>query len=80
MNQDIAKRWTSALRSGKYQQIQGSLHRPVAEMVNPSSVTVMSGMAQPGYCCLGVLCVLSNIDSFDENDYYEAPIIFYLKQ
>lgn len=44
---DNAKKWVEALRSGKYQQTTGALHR----------VRESEGLPK-GYCCLGVACDL----------------------
>ncbi len=44
MNKKVKKKWTTALRSGQYDQIQGTL----------CAETVSSG--RTGFCCLGVLC------------------------
>lgn len=42
--------WAEALRSGKYKQTNGQLHRHFTDMVR--------GVAEPrdAYCCLGVYC------------------------
>lgn len=40
MNPEIKAKWVAALRSGKYQQTEGTLNRPLTG----------------GFCCLGVLC------------------------
>lgn len=40
-----------ALRSGKYGQVQGRLHRNTPE--------------ETGYCCLGVACELSGLGSYE---------------
>lgn len=46
MTPELKIEWLTALRSGKYQQTQGNLHR-----------TVASDVGTPvGHCCLGVLC------------------------
>lgn len=51
MNERIKKLWVEALRSGEYKQARGALNRPP------------EGIAQPGYCCLGVLCDLFRKDT-----------------
>jgi len=43
MNQEIKAKWVAALRSGQYEQAKEVLHSE----------------ASGGFCCLGVLCVLS---------------------
>lgn len=48
MDQAIKQRWVDALRSGKFPQTQGALHRKSASDDRPE-----------GYCCLGVLCGLA---------------------
>ena len=48
MNKDIAKLWTAALRSGKYEQGQRALHS-----IKNNNET---------FCCLGVLCDLYQQD------------------
>lgn len=48
MNADVKARWVNALRSGEYQQTQGSLRRLLPDEGSP-----------PGFCCLGVLCDLA---------------------
>lgn len=45
MNPELKKEWVSALRSGKFAQVQGKLKN-----------RVNGGY---GYCCLGVLCEIS---------------------
>lgn len=45
MNQDIAARWVSALRSGKYEQGKNLLKQ-------------LHDSGKVSYCCLGVLCDL----------------------
>lgn len=49
MNQVVKVRWADALRSGKYKQGRGALHRP--------ATATKSGEAE--LCCLGVLCELA---------------------
>ncbi|KKN81613.1 hypothetical protein LCGC14_0318920 [marine sediment metagenome] len=44
MNKKVKKKWITALRSGQYDQIQGTL----------CAETTSSG--RTGFCCLGVLC------------------------
>ena len=70
MHKEIAERWTSALRSGKYQQTLGYLHRTEPDMFYPSYDTNTCTIAPPGYCCLGVLCMISNMDKFDDEECY----------
>jgi hypothetical protein len=48
MNPEIRAQWCAALRSGNYPQTQGQLRR-----------TKPGDGAEPGYCCLGVLCELA---------------------
>lgn len=63
MKREIAERWIAALRSGKFNQTTGVLHR-----------TKEHGKDAEGYCCLGVLCELavaegvitSRVDSFGD--------------
>lgn len=46
MKKDIKEMWVTALKSGDYKQVKGSLNESL-----PDGVT--------GYCCLGVLCEIS---------------------
>jgi hypothetical protein len=46
VDKTIKKSWTSALRSGKFRQCQGTLRRNYLAHAEISS----------SYCCLGVLC------------------------
>jgi hypothetical protein len=59
MRKDIAMRWVKALRSGKYQQTRGALHRTKSQHDIPE-----------GYCCLGVLADLA-----DKSKAKDAPNI-----
>lgn len=43
MKEEVKAKWIADLRSGKFSQTRGTLHRPVA------------GETPAGYCCLGVL-------------------------
>lgn len=45
MDPEIKKAWVEALRSGRYQQGKGALHR--------------KGLPDDQFCCLGVLCELA---------------------
>lgn len=45
MNENLKKRWITALRSGKYKQGIGKLYNPEKDT----------------YCCLGVLCNIQRI-------------------
>ena len=69
MHKNIAELWTTALKSGKYQQTRGKLRRTTATIEyikgDPETKPV-----PPGMCCLGVLCEISNIDNFKRNDTY----------
>lgn len=49
---EIAKRWTAALRSGEYQQTTDSLRSELED-------------GQKGFCCLGVLCDLSGLGTWE---------------
>ena len=60
---EIKQKWIEALRSGQYQQITEGLHRVVNNC--------------EGYCCLGVLCDISQLGSWSavgngEWYYYEG--------
>lgn len=55
MNKEIAQLWVDALRSGKYQQTKGRLHRTVGVDYGPND----SDNVPAGYCCLGVLCEIA---------------------
>lgn len=56
MNKDLAKKWVDALRGGKYQQGRHQLRKP----------------EQNEYCCLGVLCDISGLGKWDNDD----PAVF----
>ncbi len=47
MKKKLKKKWVKALRSGEFEQTTGRLHRP----------TPLGG---DSFCCLGVLCEVSN--------------------
>jgi hypothetical protein len=53
MKKDIAKKWTKALRSGKYKQGENYLKQ-------------FNSKGRPRHCCLGVLCELYN-DTMKKN-------------
>lgn len=53
MNAEIKQKWVEALRSGRYEQAQGTLQRTGEEA---------------GYCCLGVLCDVVAPDSWVDED------------
>lgn len=59
MNPEIKKRWVEALRSGKYAQTTGALHRKFDEPRNHTSA---------GFCCLGVL---REVLGMCQNEYLE---------
>lgn len=63
MKQNIAQRWTAALRSKKFTQTTGYLH-------------VRDKDADVGYCCLGVLCELAREDGviIAESDAVEGVV------
>lgn len=54
MNQDIAKRWSDALRSGEYEQGYSYLCSVDIRYIGDEIVSTPSA-----YCCLGVLCELA---------------------
>jgi hypothetical protein len=56
MNKEIADRWVAALRSGRYKQARGAL-RDILD----------SGT--PAYCCLGVLCDISDVGYWETRDH-----------
>lgn len=58
MNGELKTKWTEALRSGMYKQVQGELYGKTEYL------------GQKGYCCLGVLCVAIGMDneSLFQND------------
>lgn len=63
MNQEIALRWAEALESGDYAQGYGALR------VNRYD----DGSFEPvgvGYCCLGVLCDVSGLGEWNEDNAY----------
>lgn len=62
MKREIAQRWVQALRSKKFTQAHGRLHR-----VHPDS------WGKAGYCCLGVLCELAREDGVVEADVHNVP-------
>lgn len=49
MRKEVADKWTNALRSGKYAQIEGQLR------IGEESLHMAESC---GFCCLGVLCDL----------------------
>ena len=49
MDRKIKAKWLAALRSRKFKQTTGQLHRSL------DSNEVVDGQAEPGHCCLGVL-------------------------
>ena len=53
MNLDIAKKWTTALRSGTYEQGTKVLCRIADGTGKP--------LDKPQWCCLGVLCDILNV-------------------
>lgn len=62
MNAKVKAQWLNALRSGEYQQTQGSLER--LEPLEPDGEYDGSDQwqntgAPVGFCCLGVLCHLA---------------------
>lgn len=52
-------RWVAALRSGKYEQGQGRLRDVLPD-------------GQVKFCCLGVLCEISDLGDWRENGDYDA--------
>lgn len=52
MDADVKTKWIEALRSGKYQQCRLSLHDTLNDQ----------------YCCLGVLCDITNIPHEDKHN------------
>jgi hypothetical protein len=48
LNPEIKSKWVAALRSGEFQQVTGKLHN----------------LWMNSYCCLGVLCALSDNFTF----------------
>lgn len=54
INRTLKKRWISALRSGKFRQGRGVLHR--------------SDNRGDRYCCMGILCVLGNVEVTSRSD------------
>lgn len=55
-DEDLIDRWCAALRSGEYEQSQGTLFRKIGDQVS-------MGLATPqyAYCCLGVLYVVAGL-------------------
>lgn len=58
MNPDLKARWVEALRSGKFIQAPGRLHR-----------TRQNGDRGAGYCCLGVLAEIDGRLSLDPDEH-----------
>lgn len=52
-NREVITQWVAALRSGRYKQTTGKLHR-TAPVEWAGNIT-----APEGFCCLGVLCDLA---------------------
>lgn len=61
MKQVTREQWTAALRSGEYKQCKGQLYRPGEE---------------GGYCCLGVLGVLTGARRVDNNKGWRSGLEF----
>jgi hypothetical protein len=51
VKQNLKAKWIEALRSGKFEQIKGSLRARISE--TPTEVI--------GHCCLGVLCEVADL-------------------
>jgi|SRR6516162_4963994 hypothetical protein len=51
MNSEIKNKWIKALRSGEYKQGEGVLHNQISNT----------------YCCLGVLCQITNVPRYEDN-------------
>jgi len=58
MKKEVAEKWVEALRSGKYNQSKGFLHRTLED--------------NNGFCCLGVLCDISGLGHWDTYGSYEV--------
>lgn len=60
MNRDLKAKWIDALTSGEYPQTLGTLHRITPGTYTRSNSNELGKHdvvdAEPGYCCLGVLC------------------------
>lgn len=56
MNPEIKEKWVAALRSGEYEQANGTLHK----------IEQKDGKEVHSYCCLGVLCELAVADGVVE--------------
>ena len=53
MQTELKTKWIEALRSGEYRQAQG----------------ILKDVSGSAYCCLGVLCEISGIGSFEDSEY-----------
>lgn len=65
MNEVIRAEWVKRLRSGQYKKGKLRLRTPVDTMH-------VQGMAEPNYCCLGVLCEIAveqGIITYDGHTY-----------
>lgn len=56
MNRELKKKWIDALRSGEYPQTTGKLQRTCPHIIYGRTD------APPGYCCLGVLCKVADVE------------------
>lgn len=64
MNEDVAKKWVEALRSGKYRQGKGRLRQ--TDHTNHGR-----------YCCLGVLCDIAEKEGkFKWKDWIDAQNVY----
>lgn len=67
--QEVFRKWVKALRSGKYDQIQGQLREVDGEYNFDTDEFKATNVV--GFCCLGVLCDLAVKDGgpkWDSND------------
>lgn len=57
LNKPRIRKWVNALRSGKYKKTTGRLKGIIT--------------SKPTYCCLGVACEISKLDTWDYDGYYD---------
>lgn len=59
MKPDVKVQWVEALRSGKFKQTLMVLHRTQTSPIDDRPI---------GFCCLGVLCEVVGLESFQQRD------------
>jgi hypothetical protein len=62
MKKRLKEAWVKGLRSGKYKQAHGTLHKSDEDYKHPS------------YCCLGVLCQIKKGVTLEKDIYYYKDV------